>query len=87
MIANPDYVGVWAPQQIDNKNFFELANVAETLAPISAVAIEVWTMNGQMTFDNFLITHDAEVASTFASQTFSVKLETQKETAAASGTL
>jgi hypothetical protein len=31
------------------------------VAPIGAVAVEIWTMNSGIVFDNFLATYNAEV--------------------------
>jgi calnexin len=79
LIVNPAYIGEWAPKQIENPNFFEVANVAAALEPMTAVAVEIWTMSGNMAFDNFLVTNNIEVASDFAEMTSSVKVEMHKE--------
>jgi len=79
LIDNLAYIGEWSPAQIDNPNYFHATNIAATLEPMSAIALEIWTMNGNMAFDNFLVTNNIEVASDFAEMTSSVKVEMHKE--------
>jgi calnexin len=76
MIANPAYKGVWAPQKITNPGFFEADHptAKAPLAPIGAVAVEVWTMSKGFHFDNIVVANDVAAAQAFADATFGVKV-------------
>lgn len=66
LIANPAYKGVWAPRQIDNPAYYEVpAGSIHRLAgaAIGGVGVEVWTMSGNLAFDNFLLTNDEATAA------------------------
>merc|ERR1712032_61429 len=77
LIDNPDYIGVWAPKQIENPNFFVDESPFDFPA-IGAVSIEVMTNFGGTSFDNILIASSAEAASNFASQTYGIKAGAEK---------
>lgn len=77
-IRNPAYKGEWYPRTIPNPNYFE-DNHPHKLPVITGIAVEVWTMQKNMFFDNFLITDDLEVAKEFADETWRVKFDLQKE--------
>merc|ERR1712164_168340 len=77
MIDNPDYKGQWSPQQIENPHFFKHENPAHHLSPIGALAVEVWTTNYEIRFDNFYVGRNIAKASTFASETFDMKAEAE----------
>eukprot|EP00898_Chlorokybus_atmophyticus_P003345 jgi/Chlat1/4010/Chrsp26S04079 len=81
LIDNPEYKGEWKPRQILNPNYFEDPH-PHNFEPIVAAAIEIWTMNKGITFDNFLITHDEEVAKDFRAKTWQEKFGAQKAAAA-----
>lgn len=85
LIDNPDYKGPWAPKRIANPDFFTDNSPAKGMAPIGALAVEVWTTNKGFLFDNFLITHSLTEALTFAETTFTPKsaAERAQEEAAA----
>ena len=74
LIPNPAYKGEWKAKQIDNPNYFE-DNALYKLGnkPISAVGIEIWTMNGNILFDNFLVCTNEEEASEYATNTWHPK--------------
>ena len=74
MIDNPAYKGEWAPAQIENPHFFEDSNPAR-LPAMGGVAVEVWTMSGEMAFDDVYIGSSEEAAAEFASATFVAKRE------------
>lgn len=76
-IKNPAFKGVWEPRKIPNPHYFE-DNTPSKFAPIGAVAIEVWTMQGNILFDNFLIAFDEEIAKSYAQATWAGKIEKQK---------
>ena len=46
---------------------------ASNLAPMAGIAVEVWTTNAGIFFDNFVVTHSLEDAFKFADTTFSLK--------------
>ncbi|QDZ25677.1 calnexin [Chloropicon primus] len=68
-IDNPDYKGPWAPRQIDNPDYYEDDTPLKSVAPIGAVALEIWAMDGGIIFDNILIStneeHSKEVIETY----------------------
>lgn len=75
LIDNPDYKGVWAPQKIKNPNFFVQEFPLKTLSKISHVFLEVLANDEGISFDNILITTNAENAKVLAE---SQALEKQK---------
>lgn len=77
MIKNPAYKGVWKARQIANPGFFVDDNLHRLGgAAIQGVAVEVWTMNGGMQFDNFLITRSEEEATAAYKQLTQPRAET-----------
>jgi len=78
MVPNPAYKGEWAPAQIPNPALYEDLAPMSNVAPIGAAAVEIWTMNSGIVFDNFLATYDAEVADDFAEKTWRVKFDAAK---------
>lgn len=77
LVDNPAYKGEWSPRLVPNPAFFESQGVKD-LAPITAVAVEVWTMSAGIMFDNFLITSDEEAAHQWTTGTFMVKSAAQQ---------
>lgn len=71
LIDNPNYKGPWKPRKIPNPNYYE--DLHPTILPISGMAIEIWTMNQGIVFDNFLIDFNVENAAKLAQETFEVK--------------
>lgn len=69
-IPNPDYKGPWSPRKIPNPVYFEDRNPVDNLAPIGGIAVEVWTTNAAILFDNFLVSHSTQAASDYAAKTF-----------------
>ncbi|KAJ0395922.1 hypothetical protein ATCC90586_000755 [Pythium insidiosum] len=78
LIPNPAYKGEWAPRKIPNPAYFEDAHPAR-LDPIGALAVEVWTMNEGITFDNFWLGNDYSKAEAFANLTFAPKQKLEAE--------
>lgn len=74
MIDNPAYKGPWAPRKIPNKDYFFDSQPSD-IAPIGAVAIEVWTVTGNIRFDNIILTHDLKSAFRFAKDTYVIRNE------------
>ena len=68
-IDNPEYKGEWKPKQIPNPDYFEDDEPLKSVAPIGAVALEVWVMDKDIIFDNLLVTTD-EAHSQEAIETF-----------------
>lgn len=79
LIPNPDYKGPWKARQVSNPDYYEVTDYSAVIAPISAVAIEVWTVNRGVAFDNIYIGESLVEAKEYASKTFDV--ETVKEKA------
>ncbi|KAH9313914.1 hypothetical protein KI387_022541, partial [Taxus chinensis] len=80
MIDNPNYKGIWKPCNIPNPAYFELDR--PNMEAISAIAIEIWTMQDGLLFDNILIGNDVSVAQEYRDKywkpKFEVDLEKQK---------
>jgi calnexin len=85
MIDNPDYIGEWSPRQIDNPEYFSEETHPEAfktlVAPIEGVAVEIWTMQKGIHFDNVYIGNDIGAAAEWARASFGV--EQEEEAAAA----
>lgn len=71
-ILNPAYRGPWFPRFIPNPAYYE-EKYPQRLPAMKGIAIEIWTMQEGIAFDNILITHDEMCAQEFADQTFRVK--------------
>jgi len=69
LIDNPAYKGEWHPRQIPNPYYF-VDNHPHNLEKMSALGIELWTMNDGILFDNFIISHNEEDIERFTSQTW-----------------
>merc|ERR1719150_2361171 len=55
LVNNPDYIGEWKPKQIDNPAFFETENPFVELDSIAGVAIDIWTMQRGIEYDNVYV--------------------------------
>ncbi|XP_052078565.1 calnexin-like isoform X1 [Mytilus californianus] len=77
MIDNPDYKGIWAPRKITNPDFFEDLEPYK-MTPIHALGLELWSMTDEIVFDNFLITDDKAVSSSYTAQTWEIKSAQEK---------
>ncbi|KJH41197.1 calreticulin family protein [Dictyocaulus viviparus] len=71
-IPNPNFRGMWAPRQIENPNYFEPKPFGG-LAPVTVVAIELWTMSPNIVFDNILVCDSEDLAADVARQTYKVR--------------
>jgi calnexin len=78
-IPNPAYKGVWTPRQIPNPSYFYEPNPIEKIPPMTALAVEIWTTNAGIHFDNFIITADKEQLHEFTRSTWSKKSEAESE--------
>lgn len=72
MIDNPDYQGIWKPRRISNPDWFEDLEPYK-MTPIHALGLELWSMTDHIIFDNFLVTDDKEVHSSWVAQTWEKK--------------
>jgi len=71
-IDNPAYKGVWKPKQIANPDFVE--DKAPCILPnINAVGIDIWTMQGGILFDNFVISTDVQKTAAFTDATWRIR--------------
>ena len=79
-IPNPAYKGPWMPRIIPNPAHYEEPR-PHNLPAAGGVAVEIWTMQAGLAFDNIVVTHDEKCAEAFADATFRVKQgkETGKE--------
>jgi hypothetical protein len=59
--------GPWKQRQISNPAYFKVDNPLELLAPVAAVAFELWTTDRGYTFDSVLLgSGDAGIAAAAA---------------------
>merc|ERR1719152_695211 len=80
-VDNPAYKGPWAPRKITNKEFFEPKNPSKNLKPVGAVAVEVWTTNGGIAYDNFYL-GGSEVEAKESAASYYAKKEEEARKAA-----
>ena len=78
MIDNPGYQGQWVPRKIPNPDYF-LDNKPSDIGMITGVAVEVWTTDAGIHFDNFFISTSLEEAFASADETFGSKSRAEKE--------
>merc|ERR1711871_461643 len=79
MIKHPGYKGVWKPKRIENPHHYEVTDPVKDLAPIGAVAIEVWVHKPMgILYDNILVGDDFEKAKDFATATWKVRIDEEK---------
>ncbi|XP_063700248.1 calnexin isoform X2 [Culicoides brevitarsis] len=71
-IDNPNYKGKWSPRRIPNPDFFEDLHPFK-MTTISAVGFELWSMSGDILFDNLVISDDETVVRDWAAQTYDLK--------------
>merc|ERR1719203_1018337 len=55
MIDNPDYIGEWKPKQIENPAYFEEESPYSKLDAVAGVAIDIWTMQKGIEYDNIYV--------------------------------
>lgn len=84
MIDNPEYKGVWKPRIIPNPAFFEDKQPYK-MTPIDAIGLELWSMNDEILFDNFLITDELEVARAFSADSWEIKSNEERAASSAGG--
>lgn len=78
MIKNPKYNGQWKPSQIFNPEYYEDPQ-PNRFHKVSAVGIEVWTVEGGVMFDNILLTHDKGLSDRFTEATWKVKNKLERK--------
>merc|ERR1719245_2244963 len=84
MIDNPDYIGEWSPKQIDNPAFFETENPFAELDSIAGVAIDIWTMQKGIEYDNVYIGTSEDAAYELAAN-WQIRKAFQKQNMASAG--
>lgn len=60
MIDNPAYKGPWKPRDIPNPEFHEDKEPLKHIGAIGAAAVEIWTMDSGIFFDNIVVASDYE---------------------------
>lgn len=73
LIDNPNYRGPYVPRLIENPDWFEDLGPFKSLISFDALGLELWSMNEDIYFDNFLITDDHTVAERFAQESWYIK--------------
>ena len=59
-IPNPAYKGPWVQATIPNPNYYVVSDIVSHFQEMGAIAIEIWTMDGGIQFDNIYVGHAAE---------------------------
>ncbi|XP_047312004.1 calnexin homolog [Impatiens glandulifera] len=77
LIENPNYKGIWKPKEIANPKHFELDR--PDFEPISAIGIEIWTMQDGILFDNILIADSEKVAEKYRVTAWKPKFDVEEE--------
>jgi calnexin len=78
VIDNPAYKGVWKPRMIPNPDYVADETPLANIGKVGAVAIEIWTMDKDIFFDNILVTNSADVAAETRESTFKSKIELEE---------
>lgn len=65
--------GEWAPAKIANPKYFKDDSPLAHIGKINAVAIEIWTMDSGVYFDNIVVANDPAVAAEFRDTTWAPK--------------
>ncbi|XP_006144693.1 calmegin [Tupaia chinensis] len=73
LIDNPNYQGVWSPRKIPNPDYFE-DDHPFLLTSFRALGLELWSMNSDIYFDNFIICSEKEVADRWAADGWGLKI-------------
>jgi calnexin len=78
LIPNPTFIGPWFPKKVPNPAYFTDPNPVASLAPITALAVEVWTVTAAILFDNFVLSHNSASVDPFTRATFAKKVEAER---------
>jgi len=65
-IDNPDYIGEWAPRNIPNPAYYVHKPEHRRISDIKGLAIDIWTMNKDVGFDNIFLGKDRSQAFAFS---------------------
>ena len=76
-IDNPAYKGKWFPKKIPNPVYFEPSDPAKKLRKVGALAVEVWTTNKGITYDNFYLGASVDEAKAAAEPFYEKKAAEQ----------
>ena len=69
--------GIWKAKQIENPNFFRDDQPA-AFDYVDAIALELWTVEDGVMFDNILVCDSEQIAKEFALTTWGVKHEKER---------
>ncbi|KAF7991457.1 hypothetical protein HCN44_008769 [Aphidius gifuensis] len=72
LINNVNYKGKWKPRLIHNPDYFNDVNPFKMM-PIRAIGFELWSISGNILFDNLIITDDEATAKKWADDTFEIR--------------
>lgn len=70
-------LGIWMPRLIANPEYFQDSNPVNSLAPIIGLAVEVWTTNAGIHFDNFVVSNSEKSVESFTGSTYRFKAEAE----------
>jgi len=74
-IDNPDYIGEWKPRIIPNPAYYVHKPEDRRISNIKGLAIDIWTMNKDVGFDNVYLGEDKDQALAFSQKSWKPKNE------------
>lgn len=77
--CNVPTAGPWKAAQIRNPGFYSDPHPVRSLAPVQAIAVEVWTITAGIIFDNFVIATSITDALKYAQETTALKVDVEKK--------
>ncbi|CAK9441198.1 uncharacterized protein LODBEIA_P50670 [Lodderomyces beijingensis] len=72
-IDNPNYQGIWQPRKIPNPDYYQVVDPVLLDKPIGGIGFELWTMDGDVLFDNVYLGNYVEEAEDIGNKTFKIK--------------
>ena len=81
MHSSLNSAGVWVPKQIPNPLHFKDENPYQSVAPMVALAVEVWTTDAAILFDNFAVSHSQPAVLAFAEELSAPKGKAERRAA------
>lgn len=77
VIPNPNYNGEWKPRSKLNPNYFEDLKPSN-LELIGGLGFELWSMDGDILFDNIYLGHSIKEAELIGNKTYSPKYDIEE---------
>ncbi|CDR42027.1 CYFA0S08e02762g1_1 [Cyberlindnera fabianii] len=78
LIENPGYKGEWKPRKIANPAYYHDDHPSD-LEPIGGIGFELWSMDGDILFDNIYLGHSVDEAELLGNATWKPKYDLEQE--------